>query len=75
MHLGQLELGLGASTLRKAGVADDVAERLSVQWQGSDLSSNCSSKDSLVWAAISVPVGVGRMYRSGSIWAKALRLL
>lgn len=37
MHLRQLELGLGAGTLRKAGVADDVAERLSVRSRKSDL--------------------------------------
>lgn len=31
VHLGQLKLGLGAGTLRKAGVANDVAECLSVR--------------------------------------------
>ncbi len=30
MHLGQLELSLGAGALGKGVVADDVAERLSV---------------------------------------------
>lgn len=29
MHLGELELGLGAGSLGKGGVADDVAEGLS----------------------------------------------
>lgn len=75
VHLGQLELGLGASTLRKAGVADDVAERLAVHWQKSGLNSNFNGKDSSAWAAIAVPAGVRRTYRSGSICANALRLL
>ena len=31
VHLGKLELGLGADSLRECGVADDVSEGLSVQ--------------------------------------------
>lgn len=75
MHLGQLELSLGAGTLRKAGIADDVAERLSVQWQKSDLNFKCNDKASHAGVEIADSVGVGRTYRSGSICAKALRLL
>ncbi len=49
MHLRQLELGLGAGTLRKAGIADDVAERLSVQSENQILGSIVISEPAMLW--------------------------
>jgi hypothetical protein len=43
MHLRQLELGLGADSLREGGVADQVAERLAVTKE-SDLTVHCSQE-------------------------------
>lgn len=53
VHLRQLELGLGAGTLRKAGIADDVAERLSIKSENQILGSIAISEPGHAMVAIS----------------------
>lgn len=71
VHLGELELGLCADTLREGSVADYVAERLSVKPK-----KKVSFSSRLMFFRFEWVCALGeKTYRSGSYCSKTLRLV